>query len=82
MEKAIELLQYIVENIVEDVESIKIESKVDDMGNLLLLSVAKDDMWKVIGKGGKTIQAIRDLLKVVGSKLEERIYLKVVEDEV
>ena len=81
MEKAIELLQYIVENIVEDVESIKIESKVDDMGNLLLLSVAKDDMWKVIGKGGKTIQAIRDLLKVVGSKLEERIYLKVVEDE-
>ncbi len=81
MEKAIELLQYIISNIVEDVEAIKIESKVDDMGVLLMLSVAKDDMGKVIGKWGKTIQAIRDLLKVVGSKLEERIYLKVVEDE-
>jgi predicted RNA-binding protein YlqC (UPF0109 family) len=40
----IEFLQYIIENLVSDKDAIKIDRKEDELGVLLTLSVAKDDM--------------------------------------
>ncbi|EKE29500.1 MAG: hypothetical protein ACD_2C00161G0005 [uncultured bacterium (gcode 4)] len=76
---AVEFLKFIVTSLVKNVEDVEIERKDDDMGTLLLLKINKDDMGTVIGKGGKTIDAIRTVLRVYGSKTNARVNLKVVE---
>jgi hypothetical protein len=51
------------------------------MGVLLELSVNPDDMGKVIGKAGATAKSIRTLLRVLGSRSDARVNLKIVEPE-
>lgn len=72
-----EFLEYVIKSIVEDVNSVKIDRKVDDMGVLLTLTVAPSDMPKVIGKMGNTATAIRTLLRVVGMRSNARVNLKI-----
>jgi predicted RNA-binding protein YlqC (UPF0109 family) len=72
-----EFLEYVIKSIVEDVNAVKIDRKVDDMGVLLTLTVAPSDMARVIGKMGNTATAIRTLLRVVGMKSNARVNLKI-----
>lgn len=81
MEKSKEFLHYVASSIVSDQESIKIESRTDEMGVLLTLHVGKEDIGKVIGREGNTAKAIRTLLRVVGIKENARINLKIAEPE-
>lgn len=76
---AVEFLKFIVTSLVKNTEEVEIEKKDDEMGTLLLLKINKEDMGTVIWKGGKTIDAIRTVLRVYGSKTNARVNLKVVE---
>ena len=51
------------------------------MGVLIELTVAPEDMGKIIGKEGRTAKAVRTLLRVFGAKNNSRINLKIVEPE-
>jgi len=51
------------------------------MGVLLTLKVNKEDMGQIIGKSGQTAKALRTLLRVMGSKNNARVNLKIVEPE-
>ncbi|MBD3270301.1 KH domain-containing protein [Candidatus Peregrinibacteria bacterium] len=77
----IQFVEYIVKQIVEQPEEIKIERTVDEMGVLITLKVAKEDMGKIIGKNGQTAKSIRILLRVIGSKNNARVNLKIVEPD-
>jgi len=76
-----EFIEFIVKNIVEKPEAVKIDRKLDEMGVLLELSVDSADMGKIIGKEGRTAKALRTLLRLVGVKNNARINLKIVEPE-
>ncbi|EKE26299.1 MAG: hypothetical protein ACD_4C00342G0002 [uncultured bacterium (gcode 4)] len=76
---AVEFLKFIITSLVKHVDEVAIEVKDDDLGTLLTLKVNKEDIWTVIGKDGKTINAIRTVLRVYGSKTNSRLNLKVVE---
>lgn len=76
-----QFLHYVVAAIVDNPNDISIERTVDEMGVLMYLSVHRDDMGKVIGRGGNTARAIRALLKVVGLKNNARVNLKIREPE-
>lgn len=75
----VDFLQFIVENIVDNKEDIQIERTEDDLGVLLTLRVNKDDMGVVIGKSGNIVSSIRSLLRIIGSKTNQRINLKVLD---
>lgn len=77
----VEFLQYLVENIVENVSDIKIESRDDELGTLVTLEVNKDDMGIIIGKKGSTVNALRSILRLQGMKIGKKITLKVLEQE-
>ena len=77
----IEFVEYVVKQIVENPEEVEVSREVDEMGVLLTLKVAKDDMGKIIGKSGQTAKALRTLLRIVGSKNDARVNLKIVEPE-
>lgn len=72
-----EFLEMIVKALVENPDDVKIERTVDEMGVLLRLDVNAADMGKVIGRQGKTGNAIRTLLRVVGMKHNARVNLKI-----
>lgn len=81
MEKDHEFLDYVVKELVDHPEAVKTERTVDEMGVLLRLTVHPDDMRKIIGREGKTANAIRILLRVVGMKNNARVNLKINEPE-
>lgn len=77
MHKDQEFVEYVVRALVDNVDAIKIERKVDEMGVLITLDLAPADMGKIIGKQGATAKAIRTLLRVVGMKNNSRVNLKI-----
>lgn len=77
MNKEVEFLQYILENIVSEPDAIKIDRTEDELGILLTVTVSKEDMWLVIGKWGNTVSALRSILRLVGLKQGQKVNLKV-----
>ena len=76
-----DFVSYVVKQIVDHPEDVKVERHVDEMGVLITLEVNKEDMGKIIGKSGQTAKAIRILLRIIGSKNNMRVNLKIVEPE-
>ncbi len=79
MERDQEFLEYVVKNLVDNPDAVKVDRKVDEMGVLLILKIDPQDMGKVIGRNGNTAKAIRNLLRVVGIKNHARVNLKIEE---
>lgn len=81
MERDQQFLEYVVKELVDNPDSVKVNRTVDQMGVLLTLDVHPADMGKIIGRSGNTAKAIRTLLRVVGMKYEARVNLKINEPE-
>ncbi len=79
MYKEIDYLKFILEWLVSDKDSIKIERIEDELGVLLTLSVAKEDMWIIIGKQWNTINSLRTILRLLWVKIWKKINLKVLD---
>ena len=58
-----DVLDYIAREIVDEPDAVEVTETPDSRGVLLTLRVAKDDMGKVIGRGGRTARAIRTIVK-------------------
>lgn len=76
-----EFIIYIVKEIVEHPDDVKVDRKIDERGVLLELSINPEDMGKIIGKEGRTAKALRTLLRVLGAKNNARVNLKIIEPE-
>ncbi len=76
-----DFIEYIVKQIVEHPEQVEVVRNVDEMGVLITLKVSKEDMGKIIGKSGQTAKSLRILLRVIGSKNNARVNLKIVEPD-
>jgi hypothetical protein len=74
-------LEYLVKSIVENPDKVEIGRKVDEMGVLLTLKVAPQDMGLIVGRQGSTAKAIRSLLRIVGIRNNARVNLKIEEPE-
>ena len=83
MEKKVdqEFVEYVVKAIVDHPEDVQTERTVDEMGVLITLKVNPEDVGKVIGKRGATINAIRTILRVLGMKNRARVNLKLEEPQ-
>ncbi len=74
-----DFVEYIVKQMVDHPEDVVVTRTVDDMGVLITLLVNKEDMGKIIGKSGQTAKSLRVLLRMVGSRFNERVNLKIAE---
>lgn len=73
----VKMVQFVVEQLVEHPEDIKFDRHTDDKGVLLTLHLNTNDLGRVIGKGGVTAGAIRQLLRALGSRYDARYSLKI-----
>lgn len=76
-----DFIEYVVKQIVEEPDKVEVTRSVDEMGVLITLKVGKNDMGKIIGKSGQTAKALRILLRIIGSRNNARVNLKVLEPQ-
>jgi predicted RNA-binding protein YlqC (UPF0109 family) len=73
-----EVLEYIARNIVDDPDAVQV-TQVDGEGSTVLrLAVSSEDMGKVIGRGGRTARAIRDVMRAAGTKAGISLVVEIV----
>ena len=76
------LLAYLARALVDDPEQVSVESFEEDDGTLVLeLRVAEDDTGKVIGRGGRTVSALRTVVKAAAVKHERRVLVDVIDTD-
>lgn len=71
-----ELLETIIKEIVSQPEKVEVTKTIDEMGVLIVVKVGEGDAGLTIGREGKTIQAIRTIMAVVGAKNRARLNVK------
>ena len=72
------ILADIAKGIVADPDSVVVEQEVDEDGDIvLILTVAPDDMGKVIGKHGKIARAIRLVMKSASNITNQRVSVEI-----
>lgn len=74
-----ELVTYIVRSLVDNPEEVRINKIEAEKTIVLELKVALSDIGRLIGKGGKTIKAIRRLVSASAAKSSKRAILEVLD---
>ena len=74
-----ELIEYIAKALVDYPEQVSVNVLEGSQSIVLELSVAKVDLGKVIGKQGRTAQAIRIILGAASAKIRKRAMLEILE---
>lgn len=74
-----ELLEFLVRALVEDPEAVVVEEMEED-GNLVYeITVAEDDLGRVIGKGGRVANAIRTIAKAAAVRIDRRVVVDILD---
>lgn len=74
-----ELIQQIAQSIVDSPEKVSVKEIHGNNTTVIELSVAREDIGKVIGKQGRTALAIRQILSSVSAKEKKRVVLEIIE---
>ena len=75
-----EVLEYVARAIVDDPEAVEVTEVAGERSVILQLRVAPDDMGKVIGKRGRTVRALRSLVRAAGSREGVTPLVEIVEE--
>ena len=74
-----DLIEYIAESLVDHPDEVKIKELEGERVTILELSVAEEDLGKVIGKYGRTLRAVQTLLSAAGLKANKKNLLELIE---
>jgi predicted RNA-binding protein YlqC (UPF0109 family) len=75
-----EVLHYILSRIVADPSQIEIIEDVNEEGeNVLNVKIPEEERGIVIGKGGKNIQSIRNIVSIIGKRENKKIRIKILD---
>jgi predicted RNA-binding protein YlqC (UPF0109 family) len=73
-------IEMIVKALVDDQETVDVREIEQRNGTTLIeVRVGPNDVGKIIGKQGKTIRALRSLVRIAGAKKNQRYQLEIVE---
>jgi predicted RNA-binding protein YlqC (UPF0109 family) len=75
-----ELLEYLARSLVDKPDDVRVEGFDEDDGTIVLeLHVADDEAGKVIGRGGRTVAALRVVMKAAAAREGNRVLVDVVD---
>ena len=76
-----QLVSVIARNLVDRPQEVLVRGQEGANTMVLELHVAKEDVGKVIGRDGRTAQAIRALVRAVSAKLRKRTVLEIIDQQ-
>ncbi len=72
-----ELVELIAKSLVDNPDGVVVKETEDEDSVTLELTVAPEDMGKVIGKGGRIAKAIRTVVKAAASKGDKKVVVDI-----
>ena len=76
-----DLIEFMAKALVDDPSSVEVREILGEKINVYELKVGKSDVGKVIGKKGKTVGAMRTILKAASIKDGKKADLEIIETE-
>ena len=76
-----ELVEFIVKSLVDQPDEVHAVEVRSGNSTIVELTVARSDMGRVIGKGGRIINSIRRLVQVAAARQGKRVSLELIEDD-
>ena len=74
-----ELVELLARSLVEDPDAVSVE-EVEENGDVVLeVTVAEDDLGRVIGRGGRIANALRTVAKAAATRAERRVIVEILE---
>ena len=74
-----ELLEFLAKSLVDDQDAVRVTSTEEEEALVLELTVAEDDTGQVIGRRGRTISALRTVMRAVGASQDQRVLVDLVD---
>ena len=74
-----DLIEYIAKSLVDHPDQVKIHEVTGETVTILELSVAEEDLGKVIGKHGRMLKSMRTILFAAGLKANKKTVLELIE---
>jgi uncharacterized protein len=75
-----ELLEELARGLVDEPDEVEVEQFEEDDGTVVLeLAVAEDDYGKIIGRGGRTANALRTVVKAAAVREQRRVLVDIVD---
>jgi len=74
-----DLIETIAKSLVDHPEQVRVTEIQGEKTSVIELSVAKEDLGKIIGKQGRTARAMRTILSAASSKNNKRVVLEIIE---
>jgi hypothetical protein len=72
------LVEFIAKSLVDDPSQVYVSEIEGESSVILELRVGSEDMGRIIGRGGRTVNAMRTLIRVLAAKQGKRVTLEVV----
>ena len=73
-----ELVEFIAKSLVENPDAVIVKEVEEEQSIILKLTVAPEDMGKIIGKQGRIAKAIRTVIKAVAVKQNKRVIVEII----
>jgi len=76
-----ELVEFLARQLVRNPDAVEVTEAHGDTASVLELHVAKEDLGRVIGKQGRTVNSIRSILNAVASRTNRKVVLQIIEEK-
>jgi uncharacterized protein len=73
-----DMVQFVAQSLADKPEDVQINESVGEGVIMIEIKVADEDMGRLIGRQGRTINAIRSLARVLGAKMEKKVSVEIV----
>lgn len=74
-------LTYLVSELVNHPDDVKIEEEKDEERTIFVIHCNSEDIGKIIGKNGRIIRALRDLVKLIAAKHDLYVDIEIAENK-
>jgi predicted RNA-binding protein YlqC (UPF0109 family) len=74
-----DLLEFLTRALVEDPDAVSVDELEEDGDLVYEITVAEDDLGRVIGKGGRVANAIRTVAKAAAVRMERRVIVDILD---
>jgi predicted RNA-binding protein YlqC (UPF0109 family) len=74
-----ELIEFLVKALVEDPAAVVVEELEEDGDLIYEVTVAEEDLGRVIGKGGRVANAIRTIAKAAAVRIDRRVIVDILD---
>lgn len=73
-----DFVAYLVKNLVDHPDSVNVDVYEGEKSTVIEIKVSPDDIAKVVGRGGRTIKALRTIAMTVGARFDRKVRVEVV----